>query len=89
MIPAYTDAMTDFTSEGPARVTSDLKPDITAPGFDIQSTDAGTGDLGTKLSGTSMAAPHVSGVAVLMRELHPSWSPERIKAVMMNHATQA
>ena len=88
-IPAYTDAMTDFTSEGPARVTNDLKPDVSAPGFDIQSTDAGTGDLGTKLSGTSMAAPHVSGVAVLMRELHPSWSPERIKAVIMNHAKQS
>ena len=28
VIPAYTDAMTDFTSEGPARVTNDLKPDI-------------------------------------------------------------
>jgi minor extracellular serine protease Vpr len=88
VIPQYTDAMTDFTSEGPARLTSDLKPDISAPGFDIQSTDAGTGDLGTKLSGTSMAAPHVSGVAVLLRQLHPSWPPERIKAVMMNHATQ-
>ena len=40
--------MTDFTSEGPARVTNDLKPDVSAPGFDIQSTDAGTGDLGTQ-----------------------------------------
>ncbi len=29
--------MTDFTSEGPARVTNDLKPDVSAPGFDIQS----------------------------------------------------
>ncbi len=88
VIPAYTDAMTDFTSEGPARVTNDLKPDITAPGFDIQSTDAGTGNLGTKLSGTSMATPHVAGVATLLRELHPSWSPDVIKAAIMNHATQ-
>ncbi len=88
VIPAYTDAMTDFTSEGPARVTSDLKPDVSAPGFDIQSTDAGTGDLGTKLSGTSMAAPHISGVATLLRQLHPNWSPDLIKAAIMNHATQ-
>lgn len=88
VIPAYTDAMTDFTSEGPARVTSDLKPDVSAPGFDIQSTDAGTGNLGTKLSGTSMAAPHISGVATLLRQLHPNWSPALIKAAIMNHATQ-
>lgn len=88
VIPAYTDAMTDFTSEGPARVTNDLKPDISAPGFDIQSTDAGTGFEGTKLSGTSMAAPHVSGVATLLRQLHPQWKPERIKAALMNHAKQ-
>jgi minor extracellular serine protease Vpr len=88
VFPEFTDAMVDFTSEGPARVTSDLKPDISAPGFDIQSTDAGTGDEGVKLSGTSMAAPHVSGVATLLRQIHPGWSPARIKAQLMNHATQ-
>jgi subtilisin family serine protease len=86
--PQFTDAMTDFTSEGPARGTSALKPDITAPGFDIQSTANGTGDEGVKLSGTSMAAPHISGVAALLRQLHPDWSPGRIKAVLMNQATQ-
>ena len=84
MIPGFEDAMTDFTSEGPARLTNDLKPDISAPGFDIQSTEAGTGNEGTKLSGTSMAAPHVSGVATLLRQLHPNWPPARIKAAMMN-----
>jgi hypothetical protein len=65
-----------------------MKPDITAPGFDIQSTANGTGDEGVKLSGTSMAAPHISGVATLLRQLHPDWSPGRIKAVLMNQATQ-
>jgi subtilisin family serine protease len=88
LFPQFTDAMTDFTSEGPARLTSDLKPDISAPGFDIQSTDAGTGDQGVKFSGTSMAAPHISGVATLLRQLHPSWSPAQIKGVLMNQATQ-
>ncbi len=87
-IPGFEDSLTDFTSEGPARLTSDLKPDISAPGFDIQSTAAGTGDEGVKLSGTSMAAPHISGVAVLLRQIHPKFSPKQIKALLMNYATR-
>ncbi|CAN5501025.1 S8 family serine peptidase [soil metagenome] len=87
-IPGFEDSLTDFTSEGPARITSDLKPDIAAPGFDILSTAAGTGDEGVKLSGTSMSAPMVSGVAALLRQIHPKWDPSRIKAVMMNQATR-
>ena len=88
VIPSYTDAMTDFTSEGPARLTNDLKPDISAPGYDIQSTDAGTGNKGVKFSGTSMATPHVAGVAALLVQLHPKWSPDQIKAALMNQAVQ-
>jgi minor extracellular serine protease Vpr len=86
--PEFRDAMTDFTSEGPARLTSDLKPDISAPGSDILSTAVGTGDQGLKESGTSMATPHVAGVAALLRQIHPTWSVARIKAVMMDQATR-
>ena len=67
MIPGYADAMTDFTSEGPARLTNDLKPDISAPGFDIKSADAGHRRRGRHVLGTSMATPHVAGVAALLR----------------------
>lgn len=88
VIDSYTDAMTDFTSEGPARLTNDLKPDISAPGYDIQSTDTGTGNKGVKFSGTSMATPHVAGVAALLVQLHPKWSPDQIKAALMNQAVQ-
>ncbi len=88
VIPGFDDAMTDFTSEGPARVTNDLKPDISAPGSDITSAAVGTGDGAAVLSGTSMAAPHVSGSAVLLRQLHPTWSPAQIKALIMDQATR-
>jgi subtilisin family serine protease len=82
----FVDAMTSFTSEGPARLTSDLKPDISAPGSAIEAASVGTGNEAVALSGTSMAAPHVSGVAVLLRQLHPSWTPAQIKGVLMNQA---
>jgi hypothetical protein len=35
-----------------------------------------------------MAAPHVSGVAALLRQLHPSWKPSQIKGVLMNQANR-
>jgi minor extracellular serine protease Vpr len=89
VIPGFEDSMTDFTSEGPARLTNDLKPDISAPGSDITSAGVGTGDGAAVLSGTSMAAPHVSGSAVLLRQLHPTWSPAAIKALIMDQATRA
>jgi minor extracellular serine protease Vpr len=87
VIPGFADSMTDFTSEGPARVTNDLKPDISAPGFDITSAGMGTGDQGAVLSGTSMATPHVAGAATLIRQIHPDWDPGQIKAALMNEAT--
>lgn len=88
VIPGFEDRMTDFSSEGPSRNIHILKPDISAPGADIASAAVGTGDEASILSGTSMAAPHVSGVATLLRQLHPAWSPARIKAALMNNATQ-
>jgi subtilisin family serine protease len=87
IIPGFADRMTDFTSEGPARITSALKPDISAPGFDITSAAVGTGDGAATFSGTSMACPHVSGVATLLRQIHPNWTPAQIKAALMNQAT--
>jgi subtilisin family serine protease len=87
-LPGYEDSMTDFTSEGPGRQPGGLKPDISAPGFNIASAEVGSGDASIELSGTSMAAPHVSGVATLLRQIHPDFSPKQIKALLMNQATQ-
>jgi minor extracellular serine protease Vpr len=88
-VPGYDDAIVSFSSEGPARLTNDLKPDVSAPGFNIASASVGTGDESIEFSGTSMAAPHVSGVATLLRQLHPTWGPAQIKAVIMNQAKRA
>lgn len=87
-VDTFSDWMADFSSEGPARVSNALKPDISAPGVDITSSLVGSGDGALTISGTSMAAPHVSGVATLLREIHPGWSPARIKAAIMNQATR-
>ncbi|KAI5081951.1 hypothetical protein GOP47_0001694 [Adiantum capillus-veneris] len=88
-----------FSSQGPNSVTPFvLKPDISAPGLNILA--AWSGDNGpTKLefdkrrvkyniySGTSMSCPHVSGIAALLKEIHPMWSAAAIKSAIMTTAS--
>jgi len=69
--------LADFSSRGPASLCSNCGVEISAPGVSINSTVRG-GGLGRK-SGTSMACPHVSGAAALLKELHPTWGPDRIR----------
>src|SRR5882672_4454142 len=75
-----------FTSGGPRNLDSFLKPDVTAPGVSILSTAIGTGNLGVRLSGTSMATPHVSGVAALALQAHPDWDAESVRLAIANTA---
>ena len=81
--------LASFSSAGPRLGDSALKPDITAPGVSIFSTQNGSGNGGLTLSGTSMASPHVTGVAALMREAHPAWAVPDIKQAIVNTADPA
>ena len=80
------DTVASFSSRGLRRGDSQLKPDISAPGVDIVSASSGSGDGALDASGTSMAAPHVTGMMALLRQLHPAWSVEELKALAMNTA---
>ncbi len=87
-------AMSSFSSRGPALMAGGdiLKPDITAPGVDILASLAGYvpnayEQFGFE-SGTSMSSPHIAGIAILIKYLHPDWSPMAIKSSMITGAYQ-
>lgn len=82
--PSLTDRISDFSSRGTR--TPGVKPDVSAPGETIISAGKGTGNLAKNLSGTSMASPHVAGIAALVRQAHPSWSAAEVKATIMSTA---
>ncbi|KAJ7557502.1 hypothetical protein O6H91_05G129100 [Diphasiastrum complanatum] len=88
-----------FSSRGPNSLNPEiLKPDITAPGVNILAAWTG-GNSPTGLpsdhrrvafniiSGTSMASPHVAGVAALLKNIYPTWSPAAIKSAIMTTAS--
>ncbi|KAJ1388900.1 Peptidase S8/S53 domain [Sesbania bispinosa] len=78
-----------FSSKGPNALNPEiLKPDITAPGLNILAAwSPAAGNMFNILSGTSMACPHVTGIATLVKAVHPSWSPSAIKSAIMTTAT--
>ncbi|MFD5703806.1 S8 family serine peptidase [Streptomyces lasiicapitis] len=83
-----------FTSQGPRFGDNALKPDLSAPGVDILAArsqlTSGQGYY-TSMSGTSMATPHIAGVAALLAEQHPDWSGQQLKDALMSssHALDA
>jgi subtilisin family serine protease len=78
--------LASFSSGGPRFGDSFLKPNLTAPGAGIVSTRVGSGNQGQNLGGTSMAAPHVAGVAALVHQAHPSWTPAEQRAAIVQTA---
>ena len=86
--------MAAFSARGPAPIADILKPDVTAPGVNILAGFSPDSAYSTKgenfayLSGTSMSTPHVAGVAALIRQAHPDWSPATVKSALMTTARQ-
>ena len=84
--------MGGFSSVGPALAGGGdlLKPDITAPGVGVIAAVAPPGNAGMNFNtydGTSMSAPHITGIATLILQKHPTWSPMWVKSAMMTGAT--
>lgn len=91
-------AVAQFSSRGPSSIDpSILKPDVIAPGVNIIAAwpqNLGPSGLAEDyrrvnfsiLSGTSMACPHVSGIAALIQSVHPRWTPAAIRSAIMTTA---
>ncbi|KAB2082362.1 hypothetical protein ES319_A05G192800v1 [Gossypium barbadense] len=88
-----------FSSGGPSTIPKNiLKPDIAAPGVNILAAWIGNDTVQTLkgkdpplynvFSGTSMACPHVSGIAAAVKSRNPTWSPSAIRSAIMTTAVQ-
>ncbi|MUV37310.1 Minor extracellular protease vpr [Lentibacillus sp. JNUCC-1] len=89
------DEVSDSSSRGPANPLYDIKPDVVAPGSNIMSSiaeyqkdypEATYEKAYERKSGTSMAAPHIAGIAALLLEKNGDWSPFDVKAALSNTA---
>ncbi|MCX4696260.1 S8 family serine peptidase [Streptomyces sp. NBC_01408] len=82
------DTTANFSSRGPAGLQHTLKPEIVAPGVGISAAAAGGRGVYAyqSMSGTSMATPHVAGAAAIVKQRHPDWTSQQIKAALVGSA---
>lgn len=87
------DEIAEFSSRGPRVGDGAIKPEVTAPGVDIVAAKSKRAWIGEpvgehylRLSGTSMATPHVAGAAALLAQQHANWQAGDLKAALMASA---
>jgi subtilisin family serine protease len=87
-----------FSSRGPVTGFGQVKPDLSAPGVDILAAVPPASVLGAlgatangvnygSVSGTSMASPHVAGIAAQIKQANLSWTPAMVRTALINTAT--
>ena len=87
------DVIAEYSNRGPRRsdndddVLEELKPDVVAPGTDIMACMYSPRPVGfvtgyQQMTGTSMACPHVAGIAALMLEAKPEINASQIKQIL-------
>ena len=91
--------MTDFSSRGPLQALGQVKPDVTAPGSNILGATVRVGGAETntatmfdpsgyiKASGTSFSGPHVTGAVAIIKQAHLEFTPDMVRAVLINTST--
>ncbi|MCM3744115.1 S8 family serine peptidase [Sporosarcina luteola] len=89
------DEVNNSSSRGPSTPNFDIKPDVTAPGTNIMSTipmykadipGATYEQAYARKTGTSMATPHIAGIAALMKQANPTWDAFDVKVALSNTA---
>ncbi len=83
----FAETVAGFSSRGPGRGELQTKPDVAAPGANITGPRVGSGSGGLTSSGTSFATPIIAGEAALLRQLHPDWQWQELKALIINTAS--
>jgi len=79
------DHIASFSSRGPATCNpGEVKPDLSAPGVSIRTSNTGGGY--TTTSGTSWSAAHTAGAAALVISADPSLGPDRVEDILYTTA---
>lgn len=88
--------ITGFSSRGPVQGLGQVKPEVSAPGhlilaaassFAPPTVAVGSPTGYAAISGTSMATPHMAGVAAQVKQAHLDWSPAMVRTALINTAT--
>lgn len=85
-----TGALSWFSSQGPLVRSGALKPELVGPGNDVtaaRSADSSGDGAYVGMSGTSMATPHVAGAAAIVKQQHPEYTAEELRAAVVSTAT--